>query len=147
MPVFLDTSALVKLYVRESGTDWMLRLTDETPTGQIIISALAEVEFHAALRLLERTAKIETALRRELTAAYREDARWRYARQPVTDHVLGLAVALVERHPLRAYDAVQLASCLAYAAGSTAPQFVSSDRQLVSAAAAEGLDCRNPEDE
>lgn len=146
MPVFLDTSALVKLYVREPGTDWMLGLANDIPPGQLVLSSLAEVELHSALRLLERTGKIASSLTQAISAAFREDSAWRYSRQAVTDHVLGLAITLVDRHGLRAYDAVQLGSCLAFAGSASSLRFISSDRELLRAAAAEQLECSNPLD-
>jgi predicted nucleic acid-binding protein len=56
---------------------------------------------------------------------------------------------LLLAHPLRAYDAVQLASALDTAAffaavGLAAPIFVSADRRLLAAAEAEGLIADDP---
>jgi hypothetical protein len=61
------------------------------------------------------------------------------------------AAALCRVHPLRAYDAVQLACALVFrddnlAAGQPAPTFVCADTTLLSAAAAEGLPVENPND-
>jgi predicted nucleic acid-binding protein len=44
---FLDTSALVKIYHREAGSDYCLGLY--TNESHLIISELARVEFHSAL--------------------------------------------------------------------------------------------------
>ena len=56
---------------------------------------------------------------------------------------------LIEHHPLRAYDAVQLASGLMandalLGAGVPALTFLSADTRLLNAAAAEGLGTDNP---
>lgn len=54
--------------------------------------------------------------------------------------MIELAAELVWRHPLRAYDAIQLASALWLARESRmALTFVCADRRLAAAAAAAGL--------
>ncbi len=63
--------------------------------------------------------------------------------------VLNRAATLCRKHPLRAYDAVQLAAALTHrdddlAAGLLAPTFVCADAILLNAAAAEGLPIENP---
>jgi hypothetical protein len=58
----------------------------------------------------------------------------------VSDFVLDIAAALVDRYALRAFDAIQLAgyAALKDAAGSDAPIFVCSDQGLLAAAKLEG---------
>lgn len=63
--------------------------------------------------------------------------------------VIQRAEDLLLTHPLRAYDAVQLASALdlharLVAAGQAAPVFVSADRRLLAAAEVEGLITDDP---
>ena len=63
-----------------------------------------------------------------------------YLVQPVSEAVIEEAAALLDRYPLRAYDAMQLAGCLALRSRvSEQPSFVSSDRDLLQAAEEEGL--------
>ena len=45
---FFDSSALVKAYVAEAGTNWVRTILDD-PQHRISISALAEVEVISAL--------------------------------------------------------------------------------------------------
>lgn len=149
MPYFLDTSALVKLYWQETGTDAMLGLAERARPDEMHLSSLAGVELAAALRAVERIRRLPPGTAGGLLAQFREHLGWRFVRQPVNDWVLERAMALTERHPLRAYDAVQLASCLASAVQRPGGvlrgwRFVCSDRVLLAAAAAEGLDCFDP---
>jgi predicted nucleic acid-binding protein len=63
--------------------------------------------------------------------------------------VIATARQLLDRHPLRAYDAVQLASALISnqalaSAGLAPPVFLSSDDRLLNVANAEGLNTDNP---
>lgn len=64
----------------------------------------------------------------------------------MNDALIDVATGLVDRHALRAYDAVQLAGCIALKANAAGdePIFVCSDRRLVEAAEAEGLSSLDP---
>ena len=68
---------------------------------------------------------------------------------PPTLVVIDLACTLLERHPLRAYDAIHLATALSAqrfldAQGYSPLTFVSADDRLNRAAAAEGLPIDDP---
>ena len=62
--------------------------------------------------------------------------------------ILGHASQLALRYPLRAYDAIHLATALEFErdsdVGLPAPIFVSADTNLLAAARAEGLAVENP---
>ncbi|MGH9467927.1 MAG: type II toxin-antitoxin system VapC family toxin [Terriglobales bacterium] len=145
---FLDSSALVKLYVEEAGTEFMLRLAEQA-AGTLFVSALASAEIASALYRLERGGQLPRAAADSLLAAFRSDLHTRYVMQPVSDAVLGAAVELIQRHPLRAYDAMQLAACATVARQQTPIElrFVCSDVRLLRAAADEGFEYVNPEDD
>jgi predicted nucleic acid-binding protein len=81
--------------------------------------------------------------------AFRSDCVGEYQIMPPAVAVIDLACALLERHPLRAYDAIHLASALTaqqFLATEGHPPlvFLSSDDRLARAASAEGLDTDNP---
>jgi predicted nucleic acid-binding protein len=114
---YLDTSALVKLYIREPGTERLLRSRDQRPIATGLIQRFAQ---HLEAKFL---------------------------RQSLSEAVLDMACGLIDRHPLRAYDAVQLADCLILRATlvTEQPIFVCADVHLLEAAEAEGLVILNPE--
>ena len=65
--------------------------------------------------------------------------------QPSTSAVIEEAARLIDRHPLRAYDALQLAGCLVASESMPEPvTFVCADTRLCDAAASEGLTTLNP---
>ncbi|MFY9737780.1 MAG: hypothetical protein WAK11_01900 [Candidatus Cybelea sp.] len=68
-------------------------------------------------------------------------------RQPITGGILELALAFVERHALRAYDALQLGGCMALRSKSEeeGPIFLCADNALCRAAASEEIPVINPE--
>jgi hypothetical protein len=69
-----------------------------------------------------------------------------FLRQAMSEAVLDAACGLIDNHPLRAYDAIQLSGCLALRSSNTHehPVFVCSDHNLLAAAEAEGLLVWNP---
>lgn len=142
---YLDTSALVKLYVRELGTEEMIRLASPSSGHRLAVLALARIEFRAAVRQRERKGDVPHDAAQALIARMEQHLQNLYLVQLVTEAVVEEAAALVDRHTLRAYDAVQLAGCLALRSRlRESPSFVCFDRQLVRAAEQEGLTVFDP---
>lgn len=145
--LFLDTSALVKLYVREEGTDEMLRLSHPDLGNKLAILSVTRIEFRAAIRRRARLADIEQETANALIGQFVEHLSDMYLVQPLNETVLETASGVIDRHALRAYDGMQLAGCLTFRAafGEDADmQFVSADDTLSCAARAEGLYVINP---
>jgi len=142
---FLDSSALVKLYVREPGTEQMLALAAKSDT-RFAASAITRVECRAALRRRQRARDIEEATASAILVRIEEDLRALFAVQPVDDNVLSGAAQLLDKHPLRAYDSMQLAAALYFQvqAPTSTLVFVCSDLPLLQAARTEGALCFDP---
>lgn len=148
---FLDTSALVKRQIAEPGHLWVRALC-APGTGNIIsIAEIALVEVPASLsRMARMTPKRISVTRRDrLIAEFEDRVARQYAVVVVNRAILTRAAALCRVHPLRAYDAVQLACALTKrdddaAAGLPAPIFVCADADLLNVAAAERLAIENP---
>ena len=81
----------------------------------------------------------------ELLNSFEAHLTTRFLRQSVSDPVLDLACTLIDRHPLRAYDALQVAGCLILrSAAPEPPVFVCADQQLLEVAETESLTWLNP---
>ena len=143
---YLETSALVKLYVREPGTDRLLRLASRATDHRFAVLALAQVEFHSAIRKRQRLGDIEESVATAVISRFEQHLETKFVRQILSDSILDTATGLVDRYPLRAYDAVQLAGCVALrtVTGGQEPVFVCADDQLLQAAESEGLQSMNP---
>lgn len=143
---YLETSALVKLYVREPGTDRLLRLASRATDHRFVVLALARVEFHSAIRKRERLGDIEESMATGVIGRFEQHLETKFLRQILSDSVLDTAIGLVGRYPLRAYDAVQLAGCLALktTSGEQEPVFICADHQLLQVAESEGLQSLDP---
>lgn len=143
--VYLDTSALVKLYIEEDGTERVTALTADRDEVQVIILDIALIESRSAIRRRQREGDISGADADRLLKRMEEDAAASFLLQPSTFAVMEEAARLIDRHPLRAYDALQLAGCLV--AGHHLPgplTFVCADTRLCDAARLEGVTTSNP---
>jgi hypothetical protein len=142
---FLDSSALVKLYVREPGTEQMLELAAKPDTRFAALS-ITRVECRAALRRRQRARDIDEATTSAVLVRIEEDLRALFAVQPVDDNVLTGAMQLLDKHSLRAYDSMQLSAALNFQVQGPASTvvFVCSDATLLQAARAEGALCFDP---
>jgi len=142
---YVESSALVKRYVAEVGSAWVRR-TVARPVHQVLYTAaLTEVEVRSALQRLVRAGRLDLAQAQRLTQHFTR----RYQVIRITRTIVTQAGLLLERHPLRAYDAVQLACALAvqrlmHQQGMPPPLFVTADDALLVAARAEGFPVDNP---
>ena len=142
---YLETSALVKLYIREPGTDQLLRLT-KSRTDQFAVLSITQVEFRSAGRRRQRAGDLDQTLATSLIHGFARHLEAIFLRQTLSESVMEVACALLDRHPLRAYDSVQLAGCLVLKANRAAERivFVCSDDALLDAARTENLETLNP---
>jgi len=147
---YLDSSALVKYYISETGSAWVRELVD-TQEHEDIISQLSVVEVAAAIEKRRRTKEIGQHHQVRTLARLGIDYRQRYTIVRVSDSIVELAVDLTGHHPLHAYDAMQLATALVLNRVMFDNQlppltFVSADDALCDAARAEGMNTENPND-
>jgi predicted nucleic acid-binding protein len=146
---YFDTSALVKYYIVETGTRWVRASIEERDGDQwvntISTSALTWAETVSALSRHRRSKLISDSLCTRLIARFLRDGRSRYTRLPTDDATINQAIEIIQRHPLRAYDAVQLDRVLRDNRLSPVT-FVSADETLCGAARAEGMSAENPND-
>ena len=143
---YLETSALVKLYVYESGTERLLALTANDAGHRFAILSLAQVEFRAAIRRRQRSGEIPDNAAGELIETFRRHAEGKFLIQSFSDSSLDVALALADSYPLRGYDAMQLAGHLVLRSisGTEEPTFVCADKVLLSAARNEGCPILDP---
>lgn len=137
MTLYLDTSALVKLYAREEGSTEVKRAVTEA--GSLATSLVAYVEARSAFARKRRFGDIDDTALRHYKREFEQD--WtRFNRLPVDATTIRRAGDLAERYRLRAYDAVHLATAeLFQEAVRAAVNFVSFDDTLNGAAARHGF--------
>ena len=109
MILYLDTSALVKLYVRETGSVQVRNWLKSAAAAATSVVACAEAR--AAFARLYRSEVTSPRRHRERVA--RLNADWEsYLRVELSPVVLRLAGETAETYELRGFDGIHLASAL-----------------------------------
>lgn len=146
---FCDSSAIVKRYVNETGSNFVENLADSKSGNIILLARITQVEVAAAVARRLKNGSITAAAAQNALAAFQHDLTNDYFTIEITPVLLFVAVNLATKHALRGYDAVQLAAALEtnnerIAAGLSPMTLVSADTELNNAAQAEGLVVENP---
>ena len=134
---FWDTSALIPLLIRERSTVKAEQWLRDDP--EVVVWTLTRVELASALVRRRReepdAAPRLAAARRELLAAW---PRW--SEVTALDVVRRHAERLVESHPIRAADALQIGAALVAADGDPETlEVVTLDQRLAETAEREGF--------
>jgi predicted nucleic acid-binding protein len=141
---FLDTSAVVKRYVQETGTAWIRTLAAPATGHFIYLARISEVEVTSALARRRGQPGLSIAQARGALGLFRQDFAQDYRIAEITVPLLQRAALLADTHALRGYDAVQLAAALEVRLQVPALILVSGDGDLNAAATAEGLPVEDP---
>ncbi len=109
MILYIDTSALVKRYVSESGSLEVGVLIDQAEV--VGTTLLTQVEMASAFARAARMKWIGNAEADHAWRMFLTD--WKYlVRMPLSSTVMDRAAVMVQDHALRAYDAVHLAAAV-----------------------------------
>jgi len=151
---YFDPSALVKYYVTEPGSTWVRTLVeDQEQSGQgeghvLLVGEIGITEVAAALSVLVRVDKIPRSERDRAYRRFMDDLGSRFQIVSLISKDFFAAADLTQFHPLKAYDALQLAVALRQQrvlADFRLPLIlVSGDRTLLRAAQAENLTTDDP---
>jgi predicted nucleic acid-binding protein len=109
MILYLDTSALLKKYFRETGSDEVIARWKDA-TG-IVTSSVAYAEALASIHRKKRDLKFNNDIFKKIIHLFRRD--WNsLIRVDVTDELNDWIDKMVSHYPLRGFDAIHLASAL-----------------------------------
>ncbi|GAG36347.1 unnamed protein product, partial [marine sediment metagenome] len=136
MILYLDTSALVKLYIDEPGSE---EVKKRVAAARIVsTSRVAYVEARAGIAKKFREGELSESDRQRIIKELGRD--WEnYFIVEVSESVIELGGRLVDRHPLREFDAIHLASALLLKDRARLPvAFSCFDERLKEVAQAEG---------
>lgn len=139
---YLDTSALVKRFVSEVGSDEVHRLLRR---GEPVASAtIAYAELYSGLTRRHREGGLSPLQYRLACRRFERD--WMaLVKVELGAEILVSAQGLIQRHGLRAFDAIHLASALGLqTAANERVTFVAADQRLLEAAVGERLATINP---
>ncbi len=141
---FLDTSAVVKRYVQETGTAWIRTLAAPATGHFLYLARITEVEGTAALARRRGQPGLSVPQAQGALALFRQDLVQDYRIAEISVLLLQRAALLADTHRLRGYDAVQLAAALGVRSQVPLLILVSADADLNTAATAEGLPVEDP---
>lgn len=151
MRVYLDSSVLVKRYVKESGSDSVDMLyheleSDPKLNSSIVFSSWNLGEFYGAIDTKRRRGDIsEQGLIEALSLLSQETKKFVAMKKlrivPISAKILARSRDLVLKYHIYQADALQIES----ARQSKAELFISSDKKLIDCARSEELEAFNPE--
>jgi predicted nucleic acid-binding protein len=137
MIVYIDTSDLVKLYVDESGSDVIKEIVHKATV--ISTSKVAYAEARSAFARKQRDDGFSAKVLRKIVEDFNRE--WEsYFLIEVTDGLIRSAGDIAEKHLIRGFDSIHLASAinLKNKIGSEV-YFSSNDEKLNQAAEKEGI--------
>jgi hypothetical protein len=138
---YFDSSALAKRYLdEEAGRREVLRLLRRY---DVVTSAVIAVELRSALRRRVAEGTLDAERVPEILKRVAVERKF-WAVMDVSSDVLSAAEMLVATHPVRALDAIHVASAGLFAQRIAQPDllFVSADARQTTAAAAVGMTTR-----
>ncbi|HEV2439529.1 MAG TPA: type II toxin-antitoxin system VapC family toxin [bacterium] len=134
---YLDTSALVSLYVEDRYTDRVRRAVQEVPSAAT--ARIAYVEARAVFARMRRERLLRPRAYAAIVALF-NDGWERLNLVEITAPLVQAAADLVERHPLRGFDALHLASALVLRGDDVPVTFCCHESRLAGAARAAGFE-------
>lgn len=145
---FIDSSALVKRYVIETGTAFVTDITDPAARHHTYVARITGVEVIAALARRGRGGDVSADALAAALDQFRREFATQHRIVEMTAALLSDAMRLAETRALRGYDAVQFAAALRVntecMALGLSPTLVSADGNLNTAAMTEGLTVEDP---
>lgn len=146
---FLDSSATVKRYVREAGTNWTIALFRGSNQNSFYSARITLAEVVSAFTRRLKTGSLSQSQTSKAKTRFRRTFKRKFFKIEIDASLVERAADLAEKYALRGYDAVQLAAALIanearISIGATPLTFVCADYNLNSAATAEGLTVENP---
>ena len=142
---FLESTAFAKLFVREPGTEALIRLMEAVEDNRKLIAACAPLEVYSAIKRRERAGDISSEDAKSALEILRLESA-RMVQEPLNPAVLEAARQLLDRTNLRWPDALQLGAAIVARDmfQSTEIVFVSASAILLEAARAEGFHSLDP---
>ena len=145
---FMDSSALAKRYVAETGSVWVNGLVRPADGHRIHVSRITGAEVMAALARRRRGGSLGQSEADAAARQLRADFLTVLRISEVSAEVVADAMDLAWRYGLRGYDAVQLSAAVelnrGYRDAGVAMTVVCSDAEFNKAATAEGLAVDDP---
>ena len=140
--LFFDTSALVKRYYEEDGSEKVDELIEDEEST-VVISSLSVIETTSAFRRKHNQGEIAQDTMNQLLSIFFEEAIEDFVIVPIDESFMEYSFDLTLTEDLRTLDSLQLSAALTV--NQEDLNFVSADRKLNTVAEEQGLETRNPQ--
>jgi uncharacterized protein len=144
---FMDSSALAKRYMPETGTTWIREITALHSAHDILIAQITPVEITSAIARQYHDSVINQSSFRDFQDLVLYHIQHQYKVVALSNEIVLQAILLHQQYRLRAYDSIQLATALQLHKRIPINKdlvFVSADNRLLNTALACGLATDNP---
>jgi uncharacterized protein len=136
--LFLDTSALIKIYHREKGTEEISNYLSNAPDSLVLtISDITKIELHSALMRRFRKGEISYNDLSETFQLFDIDFR-KFSIVTTDRFVKNLALYIIDsqgiNNSISTLDSIQLASAVYSNSYSKIERFISSDQKMLNVA-------------
>ena len=151
MPIYyLDTSAIMKRYIPETGSNVVRELFDGlTDSDELTTSYLTLLEVNSTVtRLLKGRVITPSGYRRILNQFTLDISDYGFTLVPVQDELVDSATGITREYSLRSLDALHFASAVTGSDRSSDDadvHMVSADRELIAACEAYAISTLNPQ--
>ena len=98
---FFESSGIAKRYINETGTSWVISVTDPTTSHLIYVVRITGVEVVSAITRQKRSGNLSTSVATNAIAQFRHDFSNQYRIVEVTSALVTHAMTLAETYALR----------------------------------------------
>lgn len=141
--LFFDTSALVKRYCDETGTEVVDELIESEETT-VVLTSLSVIESVSAFRRKYNTDDVSREVVNELIASFFREALSEFLLLPMEESLFEDSFELILEDDLRTLDSLQLSAALALTDEIEDLTFVCADGDLVTVGEKRALDSLDP---
>jgi uncharacterized protein len=145
---YFDTSAIIKRYRTEIGTDVVDEIL-KNPLSQdrFYTSFLTILEVTSGITRLVRGQQLTESIAGEIFSRFRQDIQDHFRILPLDNETVNRAVSVVEKFGLRSADAIHMATAIYVfsAIPESSHVMVSSDRELLESARSANLTALDPQ--
>jgi uncharacterized protein len=147
--LFFDSSGLVKRYIAETGTAWVINQLRLSSANDIFIANITGIEVASAIVRRVRSRSITQPFADKALKRFTRDFDKRFIVVDLTPKIIAAGILLAQKYGLRGYDTAQLAVALSVRnrlaqSGMQNYTFISADKDLNTAAQTEGFSVDNP---
>ena len=139
---FFDTSALVKRFHKEHGSDTIHKMIESTD-NTLVIASITLSEMTSAFRKKTNTGVIREDELQKILSEFSIEIVDKFVILDIERNHINVSQELIVKHNLRSLDSIQLAVLLNLK--DINPMFICADVRLLTAAKNEGINVFNPE--